>query len=140
MNLECGLCGRGVIKNTAYTNYTTFLFPQHLLTRECIFFLYRKVSVHQTSIDANGKSSSVLRVNSTEKRDGGFFTCKVIRMLNSNIKVSKTFDHKLLNCITKRILKYAKAKNYNEISKVFDLGFLLFVCKQTLRMNTFENV
>lgn len=41
----------------------------------------RKISVHQTSMIANGKTLSVLRVNSTEKRDSGFYTCQVIKVI-----------------------------------------------------------
>lgn len=65
-------------------NYITFLFPSTDLKKKTFFYSYRKISVHQTAINANGKTLSVLRVNSTEKRDGGIYSCKVIR----NLKVT----------------------------------------------------
>lgn len=35
---------------------------------------------------ADGKTQSVLRVNSTEKLDGGFYTCQVIKILKQSLK------------------------------------------------------
>lgn len=75
------------------TNYRTFLIYYMLLIRKkcsfAVFAFHRKISVHQTSINANGKTLSVLRVNSTEKSDGGFYTCQVI------IKLKLSYLHAL---------------------------------------------
>lgn len=59
-------------------NISNPLIWKKLLFRWCFC---RKISVHQSSINGNGRILSVLRLNSTEKRDGGFYTCQVIIIL-----------------------------------------------------------
>lgn len=72
----------------------------HINNSRSNVFHYSKVTVHQTSMNANGKTLSILRFNATDIMDSGFYTCRVIR----NSKRNKFSSLGTLNLNTKENL------------------------------------